>query len=654
MKDGFIKVAACTPEIQVADVDFNVDKIISQLEKCREEGVKVAVFSELCITGYTCQDLFFQNALLDKAMEGVVKIAKTTADSDMLVAVGVPVRANGKLYNCAVVIQDGEVRAFVPKTHLPNYNEFYEARHFAPYRGECAAIDLREYGQFEFIPPMEQTVFVCEEIPELVVGFELCEDLWVADPVSNYLAKAGATLICNLSASDEVIGKDSYRRQLVSNQSARLVAGYIYCSAGDGESTQDMVFSGHNIIAENGSILAESRLFENGITISEIDFKKLAFERRKISTYPASAEWDYSSKDSGFLDKDNISRERFSLEMGETALTRKFAKTPFIPSNQAERNERCHLILQMQSHGLMKRIAHTHSKTVVIGISGGLDSTLALLVCVMAMDLLKRPHTDIVAVTMPCFGTTKRTRSNAEILCDALGVTFREVDISKAVLQHFEDIGHDYNDHSVVFENGQARERTKVLMNIANQVSGMVVGTGDLSELALGWATYNGDHMSMYGVNASIPKTLVRHIVQYYGDTCTSDTLRDVLYDILDTPVSPELLPTDESGTEMTQKTEDLVGPYELHDFFLYYGIRWGFEPSKVKRLAKYAFEGDYPDEVIDKWLKTFYRRFFSQQFKRSCLPDGAKIGSVTLSPRGDWRMPSDAVAKLWLDDIDK
>lgn len=654
MKDGFIKVAACTPEIQVADVDFNVDKIISQLEKCREEGVKVAVFPELCITGYTCQDLFFQNALLDKAMEGVVKIAKTTADSNMLVAVGVPVRANGKLYNCAAVIQDGEVRAFVPKTHLPNYNEFYEARHFAPYRGECAAIDLREYGQLEFIPPMEQTVFVCEEIPELVVGFELCEDLWVADPVSNYLAKAGATLICNLSASDEVIGKDSYRRQLVSNQSARLVAGYIYCSAGDGESTQDMVFSGHNIIAENGSILAESKLFENGITISEIDFKKLAFERRKISTYPASAEWDYSSKDSSFLDMENISRERFSLEMGETALTRKFAKTPFIPSNQAERNERCHLILQMQSHGLMKRIAHTHSKTVVIGISGGLDSTLALLVCVMAMDLLKRPHTDIVAVTMPCFGTTKRTRSNAEILCDALGVTFRDVDISKAVLQHFEDIGHDYNDHSVVFENGQARERTKVLMNIANQVSGMVVGTGDLSELALGWATYNGDHMSMYGVNASIPKTLVRHIVQYYGDTCTSDTLRDVLYDILDTPVSPELLPTDESGTEMTQKTEDLVGPYELHDFFLYYGIRWGFEPSKVKRLAKYAFEGDYPDEVIDKWLKTFYRRFFSQQFKRSCLPDGAKIGSVTLSPRGDWRMPSDAVAKLWLEDIDK
>ena len=654
MRQGFVKVAAVTPKIVVADTKENTALICAEIKKAEQEGAKIIVLPELCITGYTCSDLFLQEKMLREARQALLEIAAFTFALDCIVFVGLPLEYNGKLYNVAAAVSNGKVLGFVPKTYLPNYNEFYEARHFAPYRGECAAIDLRKYGQLEFMPPMEQTVFVCEEIPELVVGFELCEDLWVADPVSNYLAKAGATLICNLSASDEVIGKDSYRRQLVSNQSARLVAGYIYCSAGDGESTQDMVFSGHNIIAENGSILAESRLFENGITISEIDFKKLAFERRKISTYPASAEWDYSSKDSGFLDMENISRERFSLEMGETALTRKFAKTPFIPSNQAERNERCHLILQMQSHGLMKRIAHTLSKTVVIGISGGLDSTLALLVCVMAMDLLKRPHTDIVAVTMPCFGTTKRTRSNAEILCDALGVTFREVDISKAVLQHFEDIGHDYNDHSVVFENGQARERTKVLMNIANQVSGMVVGTGDLSELALGWATYNGDHMSMYGVNASIPKTLVRHIVQYYGDTCTSDTLRDVLYDILDTPVSPELLPTDESGTEMTQKTEDLVGPYELHDFFLYYGIRWGFEPSKVKRLAKYAFEGDYPDEVIDKWLKTFYRRFFSQQFKRSCLPDGAKIGSVTLSPRGDWRMPSDAVAKLWLEDIDK
>lgn len=654
MKDGFIKVAACTPEIQVADVDLNVSKIIEQIGACAEKGVKIAVFPELCVTGYTCQDLFFQDALLDKAINGVVEIAKYTKGKNILAAVGCPVRAKGKLYNCAAVLADGDILLFVPKTHLPNYNEFYEARHFAPYK-ESAFMDMTalfDDGRHH-CTEMGQGLVRFKDCPELTIGFEICEDLWVADPVSNHLARAGANIICNLSASNEVIGKEQYRRQLVSNQSARLVAGYIYCSAGDGESTQDLVFSGHNIIAENGAILAESKLFENGITISEIDIKRLAFERRKISTYPENAPYYENEKQNG---KDNIPTFLLNTCIGTqgTDLTRHFSKTPFIPSNKEERNQRCHLILQMQSHGLMKRIAHTHSKTVVIGISGGLDSTLALLVCVMAMDLLKRPRTDIVAVTMPCFGTTKRTRSNAEILCDALGTTFREVDITKSVLQHFEDIGHDFSDHSVVFENGQARERTKVLMNIANQVSGMVVGTGDLSELALGWATYNGDHMSMYGVNASIPKTLVRHIVQYYGDTCTSDTLREVLYDILDTPVSPELLPTDESGTEMTQKTEDLVGPYELHDFFLYYAIRWGFEPKKVYRLARYAFGDDYDKETILKWLRTFYRRFFSQQFKRSCLPDGAKIGSVTLSPRGDWRMPSDAVAKLWLDELEE
>lgn len=654
MKDGFVKVAACTPEIQVADVDFNVSKITEQIKQCAEMGVKIAVFPELCVTGYTCQDLFFQDALLDKAMQGVVEIAKCTEGKNMLAAVGCPVKAKGKLYNCAAVMAGGDVLLFVPKTHLPNYNEFYEARHFTPYTRSFETIHLAGLfndGKYHEVE-MGQGLVRLGNYPELVVGFEICEDLWVADPVSNYLAGAGVNIICNLSASDEVIGKDIYRRQLVSNQSARLVSGYIYCSAGDGESTQDMVFSGHNLIAENGAILAESKLFENGITVSEIDIKKLAFERRKISTYSENKPYYEDDEQNG---KANIPTYCFYVDIGveETKLTRRISKTPFIPSDKAERNERCHLILQMQSHGLMKRIAHTHSKTVVIGISGGLDSTLALLVCVMAMDLLKRPHTDIVAVTMPCFGTTKRTRSNAEILCEALGVTFREVDITKSVLQHFEDIGHDVGDHSVVFENGQARERTKVLMNIANQVNGMVVGTGDLSELALGWATYNGDHMSMYGVNASIPKTLVRHIVQYYGDTCTSDKLRDVLYDILDTPVSPELLPTDESGTEMTQKTEDLVGPYELHDFFLYYGIRWGFEPRKVYRLARYAFGGDYDKETVLKWMKTFYRRFFSQQFKRSCLPDGAKIGSVTLSPRGDWRMPSDAVAKLWLEQLE-
>lgn len=664
MKDGFIKVAACTPEIQVADVDFNKEKIMEQISKCAEMGVKIAVFPELCITGYTCQDLFYQDILLDKAMYALVEIAEFSKKFDMLIAVGTPVKARGKLYNCAAVIQNGEVLKFIPKTHLPNYNEFYEARHFAPYKGGSLEIELTQFYKNDKIHSAAMGQFVFE--PDnwegngsqpcdcVKIGFEICEDLWVADPVSNYLAKSGATLICNLSASNEVIGKEQYRRQLVSNQSARLVAGYVYCSAGNGESTQDMVFSGHNIIAENGAILAESRLFENGITVSEIDFKKLAFERRKISTYTESvSNWDSPAENYKPYFLENLPVDHISFNMSETKLTRHFPKNPFVPQNKEERDYRCNLILQMQAQGLKKRIAHTHSKTVVIGISGGLDSTLALLVCVMAMDLLGRPHKDIVAVTMPCFGTTKRTRSNAEILCNEFDVTFREVDITKSVLQHFEDIGHDFENHNVVFENGQARERTKVLMNIANQVNGMVVGTGDLSELALGWATYNGDHMSMYGVNASVPKTLVRHIVQYYADTTTVPKIHDVLYDILDTPVSPELLPTDESGTEMTQKTEDLVGPYELHDFYLYYGIRWGFPPHKVLRLAEYVFENQYDNETIVKWLKTFYRRFFSQQFKRSCLPDGAKIGSVTLSPRGDWRMPSDAVAKIWLDDID-
>jgi NAD+ synthase (glutamine-hydrolysing) len=588
MKDGFIKVAACTPQIRVADCNYNTDKIIEAAAHANAQNVKICVFPELCITGYTCQDLFYHDTLLNAAMRSCLKIAESTRDCDMLLAVGLPVKARGKIYNCAAVIWHGKILNFVPKTQLPNYNEFYEARHFAAYDGEPEWIQFSDNEDDGAL--LEQTVLVCENIPELKIGFEICEDLWVADPVSNHLAKKGATLICNLSASNEVIGKEQYRRQLVSNQSARLVAGYVYCSAGDGESTQDMVFSGHNIIAENGTILAESRLFENGMTVSEIDFKKLAHERRKMSTYPESDPLDSEG---------SICTSYFTMPISETSLTRTVTKTPFIPQNAAERNERCHLILQMQSHGLMKRISHTHAQTAVIGISGGLDSTLALLVCIEAMDLLNRPHTDIVAVTMPCFGTTKRTRSNAEILCEALGVTFREVDISKSVLQHFADIGHDYDNHNVVFENGQARERTKVLMNIANQCGGLVIGTGDLSELALGWATYNGDHMSMYGVNASVPKTLVRHIVQYYADTCGYCKLSDVLYDILDTPVSPELLPTDESGTEITQKTEDLVGPYELHDFFLYHAVRWGCEPRKVKRLAVYALVEDILSAVF-------------------------------------------------------
>lgn len=666
MKDGFIKAAACTPEIRVADTEYNAGRIIEMAKTASGMGVKLCVFPELCITGYTCQDLFFQDTLTEGAMKACVRIAKETAECRMLIAVGLPVKAGGKLYNCAAVIYKGEIELFIPKTYLPNYNEFYEMRHFAPYKGKDELKELTRYysdGKRRWAN-MGQGLITFADLPELKIGIEICEDLWTADPVSNRLAKAGANIICNLSASNEVIGKESYRRQLVSNQSARLVAGYVYCSAGDGESTQDLVFSGHNIIAENGSVLAESKLFENGVTVSEIDIKKLAFERRKLSTYPAETPYyEENEKNGGY----NIPTYQFNRSLGteDTKLTRYISRTPFIPENKADRSERCELILKMQSHGLMKRIGHTNSKSVVLGISGGLDSTLALLVCVMAMDCLKRPHTDIVAVTMPCFGTTKRTRSNAEILCRALGVTFREVDITKSVLQHFSDINHDESNHNVVFENGQARERTKVLMNIANQAGGLVVGTGDLSELALGWATYNGDHMSMYGVNSSVPKTLVRHIVRYYADTCgssgrsdssdeTDNTLSGVLYDILDTPVSPELLPTNESGDETTQKTEDLVGPYELHDFFLYYGIRWGFEPKKVYRLAKYAFGGDYDEKTILKWLGVFYRRFFSQQFKRSCLPDSAKIGSVTLSPRGDLRMPSDACADLWIKQIEE
>ncbi|MDO5560872.1 MAG: NAD(+) synthase [Oscillospiraceae bacterium] len=634
MKDGFVKVASCTPNVKVADTDYNIGKIYEQLCEADRMGAKVIVFPELCITAYTCQDLFFQDTLLDSAMKSLAELVAKSSDIQAMFIVGCPVRFEGKLYNCAVVIQHGEILGIIPKTSLPNYNEFYEARHFSPYIGRVGTLDLSVYGLDKI--PFGQRVFVCTDMPEIIVGVEICEDLWTADPVSNYLAKAGCTIICNLSASDEVIGKDTYRRQLVQNQSARLVCGYIYSSAGDGESTQDMVFSGHDLIAENGIILSESKLFENGIITSEIDVSKLVFERRKITSFPPLKSMDF------------ITRGEFTLPVTDTKLTRYFSKTPFIPSDKTERDKRCDLILQMQSHGLKKRLEHTGSKAAVLGISGGLDSCLALLVCVKAMDLLKRPHSDIVAVTMPCFGTTKRTRSNAEILCTELGVTFREVDITKSVLQHFEDIGHNPDDHSVVFENGQARERTKILMDIANQVSGFVVGTGDLSELALGWATYNGDHMSMYGVNASIPKTLVRYLVGYYADTCNSSKLSEVLNDILDTPVSPELLPTDDSATEVTQKTEDLVGPYELHDFFLYNGIRWGYPPKKVKRIAMYAFGDDYNEEEITKWLRTFYRRFFAQQFKRSCLPDGAKVGSVTLSPRGDWRMPSDASGVLW------
>ncbi len=636
MKDGFIKVAAATPKVKVADIDYNTKSIITVLESAFVQGVKCLVFPELCITAYTCQDLFFQRALLDASAEALFKIADASRDKKILFTVGLPIQKDGSIYNCAAVIFDGEILGIIPKTSLPNYNEFYEARHFSPAPCKNSVIRLRAKDY----PFGKNLIFCCEQMPEFKFAAEICEDLWAPCPQSNRHALAGATVIGNLSASDEVIEKDKYRLSLVSNQSARLICGYIYSSAGDGESTQDMVFSGHNIIAENGSILKQSALFKNELTVSELDMQKLASERAKMSTYYTSqySEYEYIY---------------FSMPMQKTSLTRFYSKTPFIPLNEKERNYRCNLILQMQAQGLKKRIEHTNSKTLVIGMSGGLDSSLAMLVCIMALDLLERPHSDIIAVTMPCFGTTKRTRSNAELLCQSLGVTFKEVDITASVRQHFKDIGHDENNHDVVYENGQARERTKVLMDIANGTGGLVIGTGDLSELALGWATYNGDHMSMYGINASVPKTLVRHIVKYYADTCGYQPLSKVLYDILDTPVSPELLPTDEKGEEISQKTEDLVGPYELHDFYLYYAIRFAFKPSKVKRLALYAFKNEYSQDEITKWLYTFYRRFFTQQFKRSCLPDGAKIGTVTLSPRGDWRMPSDAVWNVWKKDLE-
>lgn len=629
MKHGFVKVAACTPEVRVADCDFNKKKILECVFEAHKKGAKIIVLPELCVTGATCGDLFLQDILIDKAMGVVSEIADETAEIDAVIAVGMPVSASGKLYNCAAVLYEGNIIGFIPKTNLSKADK----RVFTAFDGN------RVWTGYPGFPSVNQKIITFTNFVDYKIAFEIGEDGWGYDSITETLAQNGATIICNLSASAEIVGKAEKRRNALCVQSEKLSCGYVLAGAGDGESTTDFVFAGHNIICENGKILAESKLFENEITISEIDVNRLAFERRK----------------EGKIFAGDICYEVCLVlkEPKETQLTRKIPKNPFVPECKKLCDERCSLILTMQAKGLARRIVHTCSKTAVIGISGGLDSTLAILVCVKAMDILKRPHTDVVAVTMPCFGTTKRTRSNAEILCNALGVTFREVDISKSVLQHFEDIGHDKNDHSVTYENSQARERTQVLMDIANQVNGLVVGTGDLSELALGWATYNGDHMSMYGVNGSIPKTLIRHVVRYYGESCGVEEIRNVLFDILDTPVSPELLPVDDKG-EMTQKTEDLVGPYELHDFFIYYAVRWGFEPEKIYRMAVYAFDGEYDKKTILHWLKTFFRRFVNQQFKRSCLPDGAKIGAVSLSPRGDFSMPSDACSNLWLKQIDE
>ena len=632
MRHGFVKVAAVTPKIKVADTSYNGELIRKLMKKTAKAGAKVVVFPELCITGYTCSDLFLQEKLLTSALDELVKISECSQNIDGIFFVGLPLEINGKLYNVAAAVSGGDILGIVPKQYLPNYNEFYEKRHFMSGRDLCTEVKIKD----EMVQVDPDLMFACDQVPKLKIGVEICEDLWVPNPPSIAHAMEGATLIVNLSASDEITGKSLYRRDLVAGQSARLVCGYIYASAGDGESTQDVVYSGHNLIAENGQVLAESKRFENEIIYSEIDVERLEADRRRMTTFEIG--------EGNFIP--------FSLKRSTTTLSRYVDPAPFVPSNKADRDRRCDEILMIQAMGLKKRIEHTNCKSAVIGISGGLDSTLALLVTVRAFDLLGMDHSNIAAVTMPGFGTTDRTYDNAVNLIKSLGAEFIEVDIKNAVNVHFEDIGQDSSVHDVTYENGQARERTQILMDLANKKNGMVIGTGDLSELALGWATYNGDHMSMYAVNASVPKTLVRHLVKYYADTCGDNLLEKTLLDVLDTPVSPELLPP--KNGKISQKTEDLVGPYELHDFFLYNMLRLGFAPGKIYRLAKLAFEETYDEEFILKWLKTFYRRFFAQQFKRSCLPDGPKVGTVAVSPRGDLRMPSDACGRIWLDEIDK
>ena len=634
MKNGFVKVAAATPDIRVADVEFNTQNIINAMEEAQKNGAKILVFPELCVTGYTCSDLFDHSVLLKASRKALLEIAENTSDKDMLVFVGAPLEVNGKLYNVAAAMNQGEILGFTTKTFLPNYGEFYEMRQFTP--GPQTVREITFEGKK--IPFGPQILFQAEGMEELVVAAEICEDVWSPVPPSIQAALEGATVIVNCSASDETIGKDTYRRALISGQSARLISGYIYANAGEGESTTDLVFGGHNIIAENGTILKESSRYVNEIIYSELDLQRITGERRKNTTFQP-------------LDEETLVRVPFTVEETKTFLTRTFPKKPFVPSDEQTRAQRCEEILTIQAMGLKKRLAHTNARTAVVGISGGLDSTLALLVTARAFDMLGRDKKDIIAVTMPCFGTTDRTYQNACEMSKKVGATLIEVPIADAVNVHFRDIGHDPEDHSVTYENCQARERTQVLMDIANKTWGMVIGTGDLSELALGWATYNGDHMSMYGVNASVPKTLVRHLVKYAADDTKDEALKNVLYDVLDTPVSPELLPPKDG--DIAQKTEDLVGPYELHDFFLYFMLRFGYEPSKIFRIACMTFDGEYDKETIFKWLETFCRRFFSQQFKRSCLPDGPKVGTVALSPRGDWRMPSDACVAVWMRDLE-
>ncbi|MCI5546933.1 MAG: NAD(+) synthase [Clostridiales bacterium] len=630
MKDGFISVAVGTPQIHVADCDYNAQSIIALMREAAEKGVKLLALPELCVTGYTCADLFLQNTLIDAAAASLEKIIAESAAMDMLIMVGLPVSDHGRLYNCVAAVKSGALLALIPKRFIPNYSVYYEARHFTA--GPAEARTMRFLGRD--VPFGANILLECNQLPAFRVAAEVCEDLWVPASPSIAHAMAGATVVCNASASDDTVGKADYRRQLVSSQSAKLICGYLYADAGMGESSQDMVYSGQNMICENGVLLAESARFSTGLTVSEIDVGLIESERRRMNSFV-----------SGEIEKHT--EVCFDMVLTGTALTRFIDPMPFVPSDRAQRDRRCEEILAIQAQGLMQRLRHVHAKTAVIGVSGGLDSTLALLVTARAFRALDLDPQGIYAITMPCYGTTRRTRSNAETLSERLGLRFMEIPIGKAVEQHFKDIGQDMNTHDVTYENGQARERTQVLMDMANKNGGLVIGTGDLSELALGWATYNGDHMSMYGVNVSVPKTLVRYLVDYEAETTPDPELRAVLKDILDTPVSPELLPPVDG--DIAQKTEDLVGPYELHDFFLYNLLRRAYPPEKVLRLALIAFDGRYDEAVIRSWLKVFCRRFFNQQFKRSCLPDGPKVGSVTLSPRGDLRMPSDASSALWL-----
>lgn len=624
MKDGFVKVAAATPKVKVAAVAYNTQQTLAMIQKAAQNGAKLIVFPELGLTAYTCGDLFNQGALIEQAKQGLLALCRKTANLDILSVVGLPLSVDGKLYNVAAFIKEGKILGFVPKSNLPNYGEFYEQRHF---NTTSRMLDVIWDGKE--IPMGTDLIFCAKEEDRLRIACEICEDLWISAPPSGRHAQNGATVMVNLSASDESIAKSSLRRDLVKIQSAKCIAAYLYANAGAGESTTDIVFAGHNMIYEIGEPLAESELFSEGIIYADIDLDRIILERRRQSTFQTAEDPRYR-------------RIYFSTKKEETHLTRYFTPHPFVPHNAHDLHERCEETFLIQVHGLKKRLSHIGTPTVTLGISGGLDSTLALLVTAKAFDLLNLPRNGIIAVTMPCFGTTSRTYQNAVNMIKSIGASFREINIKEAVTQHLHDIGASLDDHDTTFENAQARERTQVLMDIANKTGGIVIGTGDLSELAMGFATYNGDHMSMYGVNASVPKTLVRFLVQYVADQSDAK-LKATLYDVLDTPVSPELLPPEENGN-IAQQTENIIGPYELHDFFLYHMVRHGFSKDKIARMAAHAFSGDYTPETIQKWLDIFMRRFFNNQFKRSCLPDGPKVGSVSLSPRGDWRMPSDSV----------